>query len=513
MPTETLLTQMEQRRGTASEWATANPILKDGEIGIIKGTKTFKVGDGVTAFNSLMTWYAEVSQAYVDGKVADLVNSAPSLLDTIGELAAALASDESAAAALATLVATKAPLADPAFTGNPTAPTQSVGNNSTRLATTAFVAAAIAALGTGVQVTVDFGLPTTAGRNSGDLHYDRISGRLFSLVNGAWASAAGAVNSYGAGLPPSLGRYAGDHAFDTITWKDYVLGGVAGTTATDLFSGTADLNGATTPVGSKVWGVTSGSGTVFKNNGQVSTQGYIATIDLGATGDASVQARFLCGNGAYRGQLLLNATSSGGGNSIVFGFDRNTNTYSLTAGAQTLASGAALGSGGGVLNDGEHLITLGITGDTITVTVDGTVLISGQRTGAASTTTLAGFSTSSLSYAKNFTAQAAGSLKWVSDTDRIMTNSQTGTTYTTVLADSGQVVEAAAAGASTFTIPPNSSVAYPIGSVINFYAAGSGGLTLSPGAGVTIRNNGSPLTQYQEVSLRKRGTDEWVRIG
>lgn len=33
----------------------------------------------------------------------------------------------------------KAPLASPAFTGNPTAPTQAAGNNSTRLATTAFV--------------------------------------------------------------------------------------------------------------------------------------------------------------------------------------------------------------------------------------------------------------------------------------------------------------------------------------------------------------------------------------
>lgn len=37
----------------------------------------------------------------------------------------------------------KASLASPAFTGNPTAPTQAPGNSSTRLATTAFVAAAI----------------------------------------------------------------------------------------------------------------------------------------------------------------------------------------------------------------------------------------------------------------------------------------------------------------------------------------------------------------------------------
>lgn len=38
-----------------------------------------------------------------------------------------------------------APLASPALTGNPTAPTQSAGDDSTRLATTAFVAAAVAA--------------------------------------------------------------------------------------------------------------------------------------------------------------------------------------------------------------------------------------------------------------------------------------------------------------------------------------------------------------------------------
>lgn len=42
-------------------------------------------------------------------------------------------------------LAAKAPLASPALTGTPTAPTQTAGNNSTRLATTAFVATAVAA--------------------------------------------------------------------------------------------------------------------------------------------------------------------------------------------------------------------------------------------------------------------------------------------------------------------------------------------------------------------------------
>ena len=41
--------------------------------------------------------------------------------------------------AMQTALDTKAPLVSPAFTGTPTAPTQTQGNNSTRLATTAYV--------------------------------------------------------------------------------------------------------------------------------------------------------------------------------------------------------------------------------------------------------------------------------------------------------------------------------------------------------------------------------------
>lgn len=61
--------------------------------------------------------------------------------DVISTFARTLLDDANAAAALATLGA--APLASPALTGNPTAPTQTAGNNSTRIATTAFVQTAI----------------------------------------------------------------------------------------------------------------------------------------------------------------------------------------------------------------------------------------------------------------------------------------------------------------------------------------------------------------------------------
>lgn len=48
-----------------------------------------------------------------------------------------------------------APLASPALTGTPTAPTQTAGNNTTRIATTAFVSTAIAALVDGAPGTID----------------------------------------------------------------------------------------------------------------------------------------------------------------------------------------------------------------------------------------------------------------------------------------------------------------------------------------------------------------------
>lgn len=144
MPTETLLTQMLQRRGTASEWSTANPVLKDGEIAIIEGTRTFKVGDGITVWNSLPTWHADIDAAYVASQISALINSAPSILDTLGELATQLQSDESAAAALTSLVALKAAIASPTFTGFPKAPTQPAKDNSTNIATTAYVDAAVA---------------------------------------------------------------------------------------------------------------------------------------------------------------------------------------------------------------------------------------------------------------------------------------------------------------------------------------------------------------------------------
>lgn len=53
-----MTTRIQMRRGTAAEWAAANPVLADGEAGFARDTGVFKVGDGVTAWNSLTSVYA-----------------------------------------------------------------------------------------------------------------------------------------------------------------------------------------------------------------------------------------------------------------------------------------------------------------------------------------------------------------------------------------------------------------------------------------------------------------------
>jgi hypothetical protein len=83
------------------------------------------------------------SVSYVDTKVAAVVNSAPATLDTLNELATALGNDPNFATTTATQIGLKAPLASPALTGAPTAPTPTAGDNSTKIATTAYVTTAL----------------------------------------------------------------------------------------------------------------------------------------------------------------------------------------------------------------------------------------------------------------------------------------------------------------------------------------------------------------------------------
>jgi hypothetical protein len=95
-------------------------------------------------------------------------------------------------------------------------------------------------------------------------------------------------------------------------------------------------------------------------------------------------------------------------------------------------------------------------------------------------------------------------------------NAQTGTTYTLALSDKGCLVTLSNASAITLTIPPNSSVAFPVKSKIDSAAYGAGQVTIAPGAGVTLRAAGGALksrVQYTAWTMVKIATDEWLVFG
>ncbi len=57
--------RIQLRRGTSSQWDTANPTLAAGEIGIETDTNTFKFGDGTTAWNDLSYALSDTVDDYI----------------------------------------------------------------------------------------------------------------------------------------------------------------------------------------------------------------------------------------------------------------------------------------------------------------------------------------------------------------------------------------------------------------------------------------------------------------
>lgn len=85
--------------------------------------------------------------------------------------------------------------------------------------------------------------------------------------------------------------------------------------------------------------------------------------------------------------------------------------------------------------------------------------------------------------------------------------------YTLVLGDAGTGIQMNVASANTVTIPPNSSVAFAIGTTIVIEQIGAGASTITPGAGVTVHGlNLVTGGQYGVISIVKKGTDDWLAL-
>lgn len=192
----------------------------------LTGTPTAPTAGAATNTTQIAT------TAFVHTAIANLIASAPGALDTLDELAAALGDDANFASTVTNALALKAPLASPGLTGTPTAPTASGGTDTTQIATTAFVNAAIETFRTAVKTFTNKTLvdPVINGcineqiyaiTDAAAFEIDPSNGSIQTITLGA--SRTPKATNFANG--ESLTLMVNDGTNYTLTWTDATFGG------------------------------------------------------------------------------------------------------------------------------------------------------------------------------------------------------------------------------------------------------------------------------------------------
>ena len=97
-------------------------------------------------------------------------------------------------------------------------------------------------------------------------------------------------------------------------------------------------------------------------------------------------------------------------------------------------------------------------------------------------------------------------------TATVLINTQTGTTFTPALTDSGKLVTLNNAAAIATTIPADATTDFPVGTQLMLMQLGLGQVTVSGAVGVTVisRNGTKTAGQYSLISLIKVAANQWV---
>jgi hypothetical protein len=100
--------------------------------------------------------------------------------------------------------------------------------------------------------------------------------------------------------------------------------------------------------------------------------------------------------------------------------------------------------------------------------------------------------------------------------ETIPLNAQTGTTYTLVAGDAGQLITLSNASAVTLSVPSNATIPFAIGTQITITQANSGQVAVAGAVGVTVNAADGFLklrTQWSSATLIKTATNSWILIG
>ena len=178
----------------------------------------------------------------------------------------------------------------------------------------------------------------------------------------------------------------------------------------------------------------------------------------------------------------------------------------------TLPSADAVTANQSLVSNGSGTLSFVTTGAQIT---DDTTDSSPEYLifGTATSGTLLNVSTSStkLTYTPS-TGEVNCDALLVDGTVRSLTTENSKTTdHTLELADRNRVVSFSGGSPQTCTVPNNSAVAFPIGSLVYINRVGAGTVTLTKSAGVTLTSEGL-FGSDEEIYIRKRDTNAWMVV-
>ena len=248
----------------------ANGTLQTGGSPVFSGAFADLTGKPTTVAGYGITDGA--TQSYVTTQINNVIDSAPGALDTLNELAAALGDDANFSTTVTNNLALKAPLASPSLTGTPTAPTATTGNNTTQIATTAFVQSAVSGAGSYNDAAVDTHLNRTTAATGEVLSwngsdYDWVARTTFSTLSGKPTTLSGYGITDGATIDspaftgtPTAPTASGGTNSTQIATTAYVQGEISS------FSG-GDSQRDYTADGA----ISAGDPVVLKSNGEVAT--------------------------------------------------------------------------------------------------------------------------------------------------------------------------------------------------------------------------------------------------
>jgi hypothetical protein len=115
-----------------------------------------------------------------------------------------------------------------------------------------------------------------------------------------------------------------------------------------------------------------------------------------------------------------------------------------------------------------------------------------------------------------WTSLAYGGIAGPSGDPKLTINQQT-SSYTAALGDAAKLVEILNSSATTFSIPTDASVNFPIGTQISILQTGTGQVTIAAVTSETTTVNATPglklRAQWSAATLIKRAANLWVVTG